>query len=134
MLSIDKKKHQIPVSVKNFIKSFRKVEVKTIGEKKFSNGDAYYGQLSDNVMHGYGFYKYADSAMYEGEMHRGRRHGLGIYQSQAGELYLGEFEQNQRHGFGVKYCIDGQILNGHWAYGVFVTNKPYCSEKKDPKL
>ena len=112
--------------IKTFLKSFvssKSIEVVTIGEKLFSNGDKYHGQLVDLVMHGYGFYQYVDGAIYEGEMHRGQRHGLGTYQSLNGERYIGEFKHNQRHGRGVKYCLDGQILDGNWQYGVFITEQ-----------
>eukprot|EP00291_Cryptomonas_curvata_P014752 CAMPEP_0172154146 /NCGR_PEP_ID=MMETSP1050-20130122/1865_1 /TAXON_ID=233186 /ORGANISM="Cryptomonas curvata, Strain CCAP979/52" /LENGTH=1090 /DNA_ID=CAMNT_0012822815 /DNA_START=137 /DNA_END=3409 /DNA_ORIENTATION=+ len=81
----------------------------TIGKYIADNGVVYYGQIGNQVPHGFGTARYPDGTLYAGQFTFGQRHGVGEYVRQLEDhdrhlecSYMGEWQENQRHGFAIE--------------------------------
>ncbi|EKX40515.1 hypothetical protein GUITHDRAFT_43851, partial [Guillardia theta CCMP2712] len=71
----------------------------SVGFIQFKDGFQYYGQMTQELPHGFGIDLYPDSSLYSGEFSQGARHGFGYYQHK--ELsYTGYWHRGKRHGVG----------------------------------
>uniref|UniRef100_A0A6U6DDQ0 WW domain-containing protein n=1 Tax=Guillardia theta TaxID=55529 RepID=A0A6U6DDQ0_GUITH len=73
----------------------------SVGFIQFKDGFQYYGQMTQELPHGFGIDLYPDSSLYSGEFSQGARHGFGYYQHK--ELsYTGYWHRGKRHGVGIE--------------------------------
>ncbi len=69
---------------------------------RFADGRSYYGDLVDDVPHGWGeLTKAGGRPEYEGEWEHGLFHGKGLISFDNGDTWEGFFRHNLRHGYGV---------------------------------
>jgi hypothetical protein len=70
-------------------------------------------------MHGRGQRKFANGDTYFGQYHKGQRDG-GLkwkYKFANGDLYVGGWEADRFHGFGRYFYADGSVLEGNFVHG-----------------
>ncbi|XP_042490908.1 phosphatidylinositol 4-phosphate 5-kinase 8-like isoform X1 [Macadamia integrifolia] len=87
-------------------------------ERVFSNGDAYVGNIKQELPHGKGRYTWSDGTVYEGEWEEGKMTGKGRICWSSGATYEGDFSGNYLHGFGTFTADDGCVYNGAWRMNV----------------
>jgi hypothetical protein len=89
---------------------------------KYKNGDLYYGDWKDGMMHGRGTLVVAiNGVIYEGFFVQNEFNGKGVYIYNNGNVYKGEFVNGYRHGKGKMDFADGRSMKGIWANGKKVT-------------
>ncbi|XP_024013307.1 phosphatidylinositol 4-phosphate 5-kinase 8 isoform X1 [Eutrema salsugineum] len=99
------------------------------GEREFSNGDAYSGQLKGTLPHGKGKYVWSDGIIYEGDWEEGKISGKGKLIWSSGAKYEGDFSGGYLHGFGTMTSPDGSVYSGAWRMNVRhgLGRKEYCN-------
>ena len=75
---------------------------------KTVDGDAYLGEMKDNLPAGKGVLTRADGSTYEGEFKDGERYGHGTLKFSTGETYVGEWQHGQMNGKGELSSADGK--------------------------
>jgi hypothetical protein len=85
---------------------------------KYKNGDLYYGDWKDGMMHGRGTLTVALSGvLYEGKFLYNEFDGKGVYVCSNGNIYKGGFKNGYRHGNGKVDFVDGTSMKGTWNHG-----------------
>jgi hypothetical protein len=109
--------------------------------QQFSNGDIYYGEVSNNQRNGFGkyyysetgdyyigywrenekngkgtFYKVGDTITYKGYYQNGKHQGIGYKKRGNGE-YFGEWIDNLENGKGKYVWYNGDTYIGEWSNG-----------------
>ena len=90
----------------------------------YTNGDSYYGQLSNGKRFGFGTYYFKNEGnRYEGYFVDGLFHGSGKYTFKNGNYYVGNYKNNKRDGPGKVYDSAGVILvDGIWSNGTLISS------------
>jgi len=86
--------------------------VKNLKTYKFSNGDAYQGEMSANKFHGKGIYTFKNGERYEGEFKLNKRHGKGSFFYNSGNRFVGIYDNGKKHGYGTYYFSNGDRYEG----------------------
>ena len=91
----------------------------------YSNGDSYYGQLSNGKRSGFGTYYFKkEGDKYEGYFVDGLFHGSGKYTSKNGNYFVGNYKNDKRDGPGKIYNSAGAILlDGIWSNGTMISSQ-----------
>ncbi|VVA93937.1 unnamed protein product [Arabis nemorensis] len=99
------------------------------GEREFSNGDVYTGQLKGTLPHGKGKYAWSDGIIYEGDWEEGKISGKGKLMWSSGAKYEGDFSGGYLHGYGTMTSPDGSVYSGAWRMNVRhgLGRKEYCN-------
>ncbi|XP_043721609.1 phosphatidylinositol 4-phosphate 5-kinase 8-like isoform X2 [Telopea speciosissima] len=87
-------------------------------ERVFSNGDAYVGNMKQELPHGNGRYTWSDETVYEGEWEEGKMTGKGRICWSSGATYEGDFSGGYVHGLGTFTAVDGSVYVGAWRMNV----------------
>ncbi|CAD8139679.1 unnamed protein product [Paramecium pentaurelia] len=83
--------------------------------KQYKQGQ-YYGDIQNNIRHGYGLMTYQDR-YYIGFWKNDKKHGLGKEVLDKGDQYEGQFEDGKPHGEGTLETSNG-IYSGQWVQGI----------------
>uniref|UniRef100_A0A1J3I8U3 Phosphatidylinositol 4-phosphate 5-kinase n=1 Tax=Noccaea caerulescens TaxID=107243 RepID=A0A1J3I8U3_NOCCA len=99
------------------------------GEREFSNGDVYCGQLRGTLPHGKGKYEWSDGIVYEGDWEEGKISGKGKLIWSSGAKYEGDFSGGYLHGYGTMTSPDGSVYSGAWRMNVRhgLGRREYCN-------
>ncbi|CAA7029623.1 unnamed protein product [Microthlaspi erraticum] len=99
------------------------------GEREFSNGDVYSGQLRGTLPHGKGKYEWSDGIVYEGDWEEGKISGKGKLTWSSGAKYEGDFSGGYLHGYGTMTSPDGSVYSGAWRMNVRhgLGRREYCN-------
>lgn len=84
------------------------------GVMKYSVGDVYEGDFSNDLRHGKGKLTYADGTSYEGDYAFDKKHGIGCFVYVDGSKYEGGYVKGLKEGRGVWIAEDGRREEGHW--------------------
>ena len=90
----------------------------------YTDGDSYYGQLSNGKRSGFGTYYFKKRGdRYEGYFVDGLRHGSGKYTFKNGNYFVGNYKNDKRDGPGKEYSSAGVILrDGIWSNGTLISS------------
>jgi hypothetical protein len=80
------------------------------------NGEVCNGYSVYDNIYWLGECKYADGSAYYGDWMNGKRHGLGKLVESNGYMYYGWWEDDMRHGQGEANYPDGSMFDGDWKY------------------
>jgi hypothetical protein len=80
------------------------------------NGEVRNGYSVYDNIYWLGECKYADGSAYYGDWMNGKRHGLGKIVERNGYMYYGWWEDDMRHGQGEANYPDGSMHDGDWKY------------------
>ncbi|XP_013716499.2 phosphatidylinositol 4-phosphate 5-kinase 7 [Brassica napus] len=99
------------------------------GEREFSNGDLYSGELKGSLPHGKGKYEWSDGTIYQGDWYEGKISGKGKLVWPSGAKYEGDFSGGYLHGIGTMTSPDGSVYSGAWRMNVRhgLGRKEYCN-------
>ena len=108
---------------------------------KFENGDKYFGECLNGLMHGQGSYIFANNNKYEGEWKDGKKNGKGTFIYAKGGKYEGEWKDGKQHGDGLLTYPDGEKYEGEWKFDkrdgkgtyTFSSGNKYEGDWKDGK-
>jgi len=102
----------------------------TYQTQTYSNGDSYYGQLSNNSRSGYGTYFFKKTGdRYDGYFANGLFQGSGKYTFKNGNYFVGNYNNDRRDGPGKEYNSAGVILvDGIWSNGTMISSQPKLPE------
>jgi hypothetical protein len=97
----------------------------TYQTQTYSNGDSYYGQLSNGRRSGFGTYYFnKEGNKYEGYFANGLFHGSGRYTFKNGSYFVGNYKNDMRDGPGKVYNSAGIILiDGVWSNGNLISSQ-----------
>ena len=97
---------------------------KYLGNKPFSNGDKYEGELipryddtgfvAKEEMCGEGTMVYNNGNQYKGNWRNDKRHGKGTCTYADGGRFVGDWEDDKKHGKGIMYWASGAKYEGRW--------------------
>ncbi|HFC00843.1 MAG TPA: hypothetical protein ENJ53_08585 [Phaeodactylibacter sp.] len=84
------------------------------GLMKFHGGDEYLGDFKNGVIEGKGAILLANGDSYHGDWANGEADGEGTYKKNDGSSFKGSFSKGKRHGSGEVIWKTGDTLNGVW--------------------
>ncbi len=92
------------------------------GMGHYASGSIYLGEWKDNLKQdSKGYYKWSNGDWYEGDFSQDKRTGKGSYHWANGEKYEGEWLNDKRSGKGTLYDKDNKIIfDGIWSNDEFV--------------
>ena len=88
-----------------------------LGVRSFTNGDTFYGTLSDGLPQGFGVYHFVGGGEIAGQWEAGVVEGYAISSDYDGRRIAGAWRQNSPDGFGVAQMPDGMLARGLWRSG-----------------
>ena len=96
----------------------------TYQTQTYTDGDSYYGQLSNGKRSGFGTYYFKKTGnMFEGYFVDDLRHGSGKFTFKNGNYFVGNYKNDKRDGPGKEYSSAGVILvDGIWSNGTMISS------------
>lgn len=101
------------------------------GISNFQNGDVYFGEWKEGLMHGYGGYIYFNGNQYFGEFRNHQRNGSGIFINKNSEIYVGEYKNDKREGVGILSPSEGIVFWANFNERNKLGSGAFYSEKKN---
>jgi hypothetical protein len=101
------------------------------GISNFQNGDVYFGEWKEGLMHGYGGYIYFNGNQYFGEFLNHQRNGAGIFINNNSETFIGEYKNDKRDGIGLLSPAEGIVFWGSFNERLKLGSGAIFSEKKN---
>jgi len=97
-----------------------------------TEGEMYFGDISDGARNGFGTLVHANDDAYVGEFEKGVASGVGIYEYDSGALVMGEFEGGAPNGVATVVDADDVSYQGVFkdgqANGLILVTKPDGSQ------
>ena len=84
------------------------------GLMKFHGGDEYLGDFKDGIIDGKGAILLVSGDSYHGDWKDGEADGEGTYKKNGGSSFKGSFDKGKRHGRGIVTWKTGDTLKGTW--------------------
>ncbi|CAA7020782.1 unnamed protein product [Microthlaspi erraticum] len=99
------------------------------GDREFSNGDLYSGEVKGSLPDGKGKYAWSDGTTYDGDWHEGKICGKGKLMWSSGAKYEGDFSGGYLHGVGTMTSPDESVYSGAWRMNIRhgLGRKEYCN-------
>ena len=90
-------------------------EEEGVGIRIWDNGEKYYGEYHQGLLHGIARCESAYGKCYWGEYKHDRKHGYGTFHwPKIGDTYTGQYKDDKRNGYGVDTWPDGEAHYGQY--------------------
>jgi hypothetical protein len=89
------------------------------GKMTYYSGNVYEGAFANGEPHGKGHKIYAEGDAYEGDFAKGTLNGSGKYTYANGDVYEGDFVDGNSHGMGKATYADGRVEEGQFENGEY---------------
>jgi hypothetical protein len=86
-------------------------------EARFTDGEAYWGEMQRGCVSGHGKYEGAWGERQEGTFRAGRLHGAGHFATARGDFWQGSWSDGELHGAGTFSDLELGVSTGDWYHG-----------------